>query len=219
MISSSEEENDDDDDDDDDVDGAGVDVQAYIRAIHACSKVNQFNDIRVTEGLLGGLVDRQARFSDVLTQERLADGWARIPETLKNYLDETTYKSMTCVQDWINVIKALPPCIEAFGKFGEIMVRDMFDFLFHEYIVSLEVIGQSEWIDIKMVLLINGVTHTYLIEVKTSHITQRPSSQCPEKFRKSADRVVDDSGTPIFWGDKPPQPVYECLCKLVYWSP
>ena len=95
------------------------------------------------------------------------------------------------------------------------MVCDIFEFLFHEYIVSLVVVGQSEWIDVKMVLVINGATHTYLIEVKTSHITQRPSSQCPEKFRKSADRVVDDSGTPIFWGDKPPQPVYECLCHVL----
>ena len=84
-----------------------MDVQAYIRAIEACGKVNQFNDIRVTEGLLGGLVDRQARFSDVLTQERLADSWARIPETIKNQLDEIKYKSMTCVQDWINVTQSL----------------------------------------------------------------------------------------------------------------
>ena len=74
--------------------------------------------------------------------------------------------------------------IDSIGKCGEIMVRDIFDFLFHEYIVSLEVIGRSEWIDVKMVLLINGVTHTYLIEVKTSHITQRPASLCPGEFQE-----------------------------------
>jgi hypothetical protein len=175
--------------------------------------VNQFNDIRVIEDLLGGLVDRQARFSDVLTQERLADSWELIPETIKNQLDEITYKSMTCVQDWINVTKSLQ--IETLGKCGEIMVRDIFHFLFHEYIVSLEVIGASEWIDVKMVLLINGVTHTYLIEVKTSHITQRHSSSCPENLKKVADRVLDDSGEPIFWGAKANKEVYDCLCHVL----
>ena len=87
--------------------------------------------------------------------------------------------------------------------------------MFHEYIVPLEVIGTSEWIDVKMVLLINGVTHTYLIEVKTSHITQRPSSLCPDELKKWADRVLDDSREPIFWGAKANKEVYECLCHVL----
>ena len=210
---------DDDDDDDDPTNGVPLHVdenaQAYIHALESCGKVNQFNDIRVVERLLGGLVDRQVRFADVLTQERLADSWARVPETIKRSLDEIQFKKMTCAQDWINVTQVLDH-IDPIGKCGEIMVRDIFDFLFHEYIVSLEVVGQSEWIDVKMVLLINGVTHTYLIEVKTPHITQRMSSVCPDEFIKIADRQLDDSGTPIVWGaNTAPKEVYECLCHVL----
>ena len=86
-------DDDDDDDDDDPTNGVPLlnddaNVEAYICAIESCGNVNQFNDIRDAEQFLGGLLDRQVRFTDVLTQERLASSWARIPETIKRQLDD-----------------------------------------------------------------------------------------------------------------------------------
>ena len=81
------------------------------------------------------------------------------------------------------------------------MVRDTFEFLFGDYITHLEVIGASDWIGVKMMLLIDGATYEFLIEVKTSRITHSNSSACPQMFKKEADIARDDSGKPV---------VYDC---------
>ena len=86
--------------------------------------------------------------------------------------------------------------IDGFGKCGEHMVRGTFEFLFGDYMTHLEVIGASDWIGVKIVLKMEGVTYEFLIEVKTSRITHR-NNTANKMSRKETDIARDDSGMPI----------------------
>ena len=173
-------------------------VQAYVDAFESCGKVNQYNNIRDTERLLGGLADRQVRFADILTPERVAASWMRLPESIKSQLDKDEFMEMKSVQDWKSATKNLE--IDGFGKMGEHMVRGAFEFLFGDYITYLEVVGAMDWIGVKMVLEFDGVRYEFLIEVKTSRLTHRNSLPVRKQFKKETDIARDDSGEPVVYG-------------------
>ena len=132
------------------------------------------------------------RLVEFLTEERLAATWMRIPESLKRQLNKDRFMAMKSVQDWKSVTEHLQ--IEDFGKLGENMVRGTFEFLFGDYIMHLEVIGASDWIDVKMMLEFDGVRYEFLIEVKTSRITRRNAAAVPIMFRKKGTRKGEPAG-------------------------
>ena len=100
--------------------------------------------------------------------------------------------AMKSVQDWKSVTEHRQ--IDDFGKMGENMVRGTFEFLFGDYIMHLEVIGASDWIDVKVMLEFDGVRYEFLIEVKTSRITRRNAAAVPKVFRKKGTRKGEPAG-------------------------
>ena len=124
----------------------------------------------------------------------------RLPESIKSQLDKDEFMEMKSVQDWKSATKNLE--IGGFGKMGEHTVRDAFEFLFGDYITYLEVVGATDWIDVKMVLEFDGVHYEFLIEVKTSRLTHRNSPKVRKQFRKETDIARDDSGEPVVYSDK-----------------
>jgi hypothetical protein len=204
---------DDDEDDDENHDPTEDEIVlcphtgAYIRALQCAGKANKPDNILDIQRLLGGLEERQVRFADIVTPFRLAASWMRIPESIKQQLNEERFVEMKSFRDWKSVTKYLH--IDGFGKCGEHVVRDAFEFMFGEYITHLEVIGKTEWIDVKLVLEFDGVIYTFLIEVKTSRMTHCNSSNVRSAFKKETDIAHDDSGQPAVYAAG--AQVYDCL--------
>jgi hypothetical protein len=185
-------------------------VRAYIRALNVSGKADQRINIRDCARHLGALEERHVRFSEIVTEERKVRTWNRMASSTKRQLNKDQCMAMESVEDMKAATKHLST--SGFEKMGENMVRDIFESLFSEYTTHLEVIGASEWIDVKMVLEIGGVRYEYLVEVKTSRIT-RANAVVPAVFRKDPDVSRDESREPLVWSGNVAQ--YDCLNHLM----
>jgi hypothetical protein len=117
-----------------------------------------FVDILYGRRVLGALVGHSASFAQVFTQEWNDETWRLLTRPATKYLDHAAWNKAKTPKMLIGLLWRVSSTV-ALGTVGECMVLAIMQYAFGLFIVLIEVIGVVSWIDVRMVLNVDGIRH------------------------------------------------------------